>query len=140
MMLEEVLRYLRNWFVLPSGVHAGRFVVERGGLTLPFLQDGQYFRVAGSVLNDGVYQYPAEDMADEAFDGTVWALAVPKAVLELAEEIAAWQEQNGGAAASPYQSESFGGYTYTKAAGPVTGEAATWQNAFAGRLSQWRKL
>ena len=55
-MLEQVLRHLNNWFVVD--VHDGSFVVDGGGITLPFLQDGQYFRVVGSVFNDGVYQYP----------------------------------------------------------------------------------
>lgn len=134
-MLGEVLGYLRNWFLLPGGVHTGRFNVEGGGLTLPFLREGRYFRVIGSVFNDGVYQYPAKALTDETFDGAVWALAVPGAVLELAEEIAAWQAENGKKAQGPYQSESFGGYTYTKAAGPVD-----WQGVFAGRLEPWRKL
>lgn len=55
--------------------------MQDGGITLPFLQEGQYFRVVGSVFNDGLYQYPTKDMIDEIFDGAVWALAVPKAVL-----------------------------------------------------------
>ena len=84
-MLEEVLQHLNNWFLVPDGIHSGEFTVQDGGITLPFLQTGQYFRVVGSIFNDGLYQYPEQDMTDETFNGTVWALAVPKAVITLAD-------------------------------------------------------
>lgn len=138
-MLEQVLRHLNNWFLVD--IHEGTFTVENGSIALPFLQNGQYFRVCGSVFNDGLHQYPATDLTDETFTGTVWALAVPKAVVSLAEDIAAWQEKNGEAVASPYQSESFGGYSYTKrSAGSDSGTLNGWQDAFRGRLNDWRKL
>ena len=69
----------------------------------------------------------------------VWALAIPRSVLKITNEIDAWQQKNGAAAASPYQSESFGGYSYSMRA--QSGESgAGWKDAFAGRLSDWRKL
>lgn len=139
-MLEQVLSYLRNWFVVPDGIHSGTFTVEGGSLRLPFLQSGQYFRICGSVFNDGVYQYPITYLAPETFDGAVWALAIPNAVLDISEEIDAWEKENGATAIRPYQSESFGGYSYTKAADSETGGAVTWESAFRSRLSQWRKI
>ncbi len=139
-MLEEVLGYLKNWFLVPDGIHSENFTVENGGITLPFLQEGQYFRVCGSVFNDGLYQYPATGMQPESFNGTVWALAIPKAVIAIADEIAAWQEKNGAAVQGPYASESFGGYSYTKATDATTGGAMTWESAFRNRLSRWRKI
>lgn len=132
-MLEQVLRHLNNWFLVD--IHEGTFTVENGSITLPFLQTNQYFRICGSVFNDGLHLYPAVDLTDETFTGTVWVLAVPKAVVALAEDIAAWEEKNGEAVASPYQSESFGGYSYTKRSA-LNG----WQGAFKGRLNDWRKL
>ena len=138
-MLEQVLRHLNNWFLVE--IHEGKFTVENGSITLPFLLDNQYFRICGSVFNDGLHKYPAVDLTDETFTGTVWALAVPKAVVSLAEDIAAWEEKNGEAVASPYQSESFGGYSYTKrSAGSDSGTLNGWQDAFRGRLNDWRKL
>ena len=138
-MLEQVLRHLNNWFLVD--IHEGTFTVENGGIALPFLQNGQYFRICGSVFNDGLHQYPVIDLTDETFTGTVWALAVPKAVVTLSTDIAAWQEKNGEAVASPYQSESFGGYSYTKrSAGSDSGTLNGWQDAFRGRLNDWRKL
>lgn len=139
-MLEQVLMHLKNWFLVPGGIHEGTYTIEDGGITLPFLESGQYFRICGSVFNDGLYKYPVSDLKAETFEGTVWALAVPQAVIELAEEIEAWQKKNGDASVSPYQSESFGGYQYSKATDSASGGAVTWQTAFRSRLSAWRKL
>ena len=135
-MLAKLLAELNNWFIVPDGIHHDIFTVEGGALALPFLQDGQYFRVLGSVFNDGLYQYPFADLTDETFEGTVWALAVPKAVVELSDSIAAWQEQNGSH--GPYTSESFDGYSYTKAT-TSKGKPLTWHEAFASDMKEWRK-
>lgn len=139
-MLEQILRHLNNWFLVD--IHEGAFTVENGSIALPFLQSGQYFRIVGSVFNDGLHQYPASDLTDETFSGAVWALAVPKAVVDLSAEIAAWQEKHGDAVLSPFTSESFGGYSYTKASGGNAGTSAVtgWQDAFRNRLNEWRKL
>lgn len=139
-MLEQVLMHLKNWFLVPGGIHEGTYTIEDGGIALPFLANGQYFRICGSVFNDGLYQYPATDLKAETFEGTVWALAVPQAVIELATEIEAWQKKNGDASVSPYQSESFGGYSYSKATDSASGGAVTWKTAFRSRLNAWRKL
>ena len=136
-MLETVLQNLNNWFLVPDGVHAGEFTVQGGQLTLPFLQTGQYFRVVGSVFNDGLHQYPVAALTDETFTGSVWALAVPKAVIELAEEIDAWQTKNGDP--GPFTSESFGGYSYSKATN-ASGMAVGWQDVFKSRLNDWRRI
>ena len=139
-MIEQVLMNIRNWFPVKGGIHSGTFTIKDGGITLPFLADGQYFRICGSVFNDGLHQYPATDLADEEFSGTIWELAIPPAVVELADEIGAWQEKNGEASASPYQSESFGGYSYSKATDSASGGAVTWQSVFKRQLSAWRKI
>ena len=139
-MLEQVLMHLKNWFLVPGGIHEGTYTIEDGGIALPFLANGQYFRIFGSVFNDGLHQYPAGDLKTETFDGTVWALDVPQAVIDLALEIEAWQKKNGEAASGIYQSESFGGYSYSKATDSASGGAVTWQSAFRSRLDAWRKL
>ena len=139
-MLEQVLMHLKNWFLVPGGIHEGTYTIEDGGIALPFLANGQYFRIFGSVFNDGLHQYPASDLKAETFEGTVWALSVPQAVIELAEEMDAWQKKNGDASVSPYQAESFGGYSYSKATDSASGGAVTWQTAFRSRLNAWRKL
>ena len=136
-MLEQVLMHLKNWFLVPGGIHEGTYTIEDGSIALPFLLDGQYFRIVGSVFNDGLHQYP-ESLIDETFTGSVWALAVPKSVIDLAADISAWQEKNGDA--GPYASESFGGYSYTRSTDAKTGGPVTWQSVFSARLSKWRKI
>ena len=144
-MLGEVLHSLNNWFEVPNKRLTGFFQVEGGALTLPdgWLLEGQYFLVSGSVMNDGLHQWPAE-LNDEEFFGEVKALAVPRAVIDLAARVEEWQAKYGKAAESPYQSESFGGYSYTKASGGGSQNGSqggyTWQSAFRSELNRWRKL
>ena len=107
----------------------------RHTLALDFLAQGQYFRICGSRMNDGVYAYPPEDLADETFDGVIWEMRPPRAFLALAAEIEAWQAKYGEASAEPYRSERFGDYGYALKDG-VRG----WQGAFGARLNEWRKL
>ena len=104
-MLEQVLMNIRRWFPVKGGIHSGTFTIKDGGITLPFLADGQYFRICGSVFNDGLHQYNVLDLTDETFTGTIWALAIPKAVIDLANEIQKWQVKNEDALSSPYSSE-----------------------------------
>ena len=138
-MLENVLKEIHNWF--QREIIPGTYTIQDGRITLPFLLPGQYFRIVGSVFNDGLHRYgpDMEAMEDETFEGAVWALAVPKAVVELAGEIAAWQEKYKDTVDSPYTSESFGGYSYSKA-GSVDGSSGGWQAAFQSRLNPYRKL
>lgn len=139
-MLEQVLSEIHNWF--QQDIVPGTYTIQDGGVTLPFLRNGQYFRICGSVLNDGLHRYGPDmpPLEDETFTGAVWALAVPRAVVELAGEIAAWQEKYGEASMGPYSSESKADYSYSKAADPQTGGAVMWQSAFRSRLNPYRKL
>ena len=101
-MLEQVLMNIRNWFPVKGGIHSGTFTIKDGGITLPFLANGQYFRICGSVFNDGLHQYNVLDLTDETFTGTIWALAIPQPIIELANEIKEWQVKNSDALSSPY--------------------------------------
>lgn len=139
MILTEICAELRNWFVVPNGVHIQTYTISGGSIVpLDFLQEGQYFRIIGSVFNDGVHQYPAADLTDEVFYGAVWAMALPPDLIALSAEIEEYNKSDAGKA-SPYTSESFGGYSYTKAT-DANGAPISWQKAFASRLNRWRKL
>ena len=136
-MLEAMLTHLNNWFPAKNGKHAGAFVIASGVLSPDIgLVSGQYYRIRGSVFNDGLHRVDGgEALTDEAFDGEVWALAIPKAAQKLAEEIAAWRESNPE---TDKTSESFGGYSYSRGQS-ATGGVGGWQAAFAGRLNAWRR-
>lgn len=142
-MLTELCQELRNWFDRER--HTGTFEISGGNIVCDFLQEGQYFRLIGSIFSDGVHKYPAADLPSEAFTGAVWALAIPAPVVTLSEEIDTWRakyEAPDSAALSPFQSESFGGYSYAKGASGSNGNTSgvSWQNAFAARLNKWRKI
>lgn len=147
-MLEEVLRYINNRFDrdahgIAYGIKDGTFAVEDGALEIAGLLEGQYFWVEGSLLNDGLHLYPASDMRDETFDGRIVFLGIPDAVASIAAEIESWNAENSDAVDSPLQSESFGGYSYTKASGNSQGNempSAAWQLHFGARLRPYRKL
>ena len=138
-MLTEICAELRNWFVVPNGVHIQTYTISGGSIApLDFLQEGQYFRIVGSVFNDGVYQYPATSLTDEVFEGAVWAMAVPPTLIALTAEIDEYNKSDAGKP-SPFTSESFGVYAYTKAT-DASGAPIGWQKAFASRLNKWRRL
>lgn len=141
-MLTEVCAEIRNYFLThrENDIHSGTFTISGGSLELDYLLDGQYFRIVGSVLNDGVHQYPATDLRDETFEGSVWAMSVPRSVVELAEEIEGWIASNNKALSSPYTSESFAGYSYSKASGRNGSAGYSWQDQFATRLNAYRRL
>ena len=138
-MLTEICAELRNYFEVPNGRHFGKFTISGGSIApLDFLREGQYFRIIGSVFNDGVHQYPVVDLTDEVFEGAVWSMAVPPAVIDLAAEIEEYNKSAGKP--SVYTSESYpNGYSYTRAT-DANGAPLSWQKAFSSRLSKWRKL
>lgn len=144
MKLTELCQELKNWFVREK--YIGTFTITNGAIIVPdgSLQDGQFFRVIGSVFNDGVHQYPATDLTDEEFKGAIWTMAVPPAVIDLSERISEWIDKYGEVVSSPYSSESFGGYSYTKASsgrGNAESDAGpSWQSTFANELNRWRKI
>lgn len=139
-MLTEICAELRNWFVVQGGKHIGTYTVSGGSIMpLDFLQDGQYFRIIGSVFNDGVHKYPASNLTDEVFDGAVWAMAIPATVLSLASEIDDYCKSDT-AKITGFASESFGGYSYSKFTDGNGGDGSLWQNAFKMKLKQWRKM
>ena len=139
-MLTDICASIRNYFCQDSDKHFGRFTISGGSIApLDFLQEGQYFRIIGSVFNDGVYQYPATSLTDEVFEGAVWAMALPPSIIALSAEIEEYNKSDAGKP-SPYASESFGGYSYQKFTDGNGGDGSRWQKAFASRLAKWRKL
>ena len=147
-MLTEICAEIRNYFSLKEDRIFGDFAVVNGAITPPLsLEDNQYYRIVGSVFNDGVHRKDDELIDEGTFSGAIWKMRVPQALLELSDEIEAWQAENGNvksANMSPYISESFGGYSYSKGAGAYVSNAGstavTWQEMFAKRLKPYRKI
>ena len=155
MDITEVCMECRNFFqpVSKKGdlsfIHSGEFSIENHTVApLDFIAVGQYFRIVGSAMNDGVYCNTVEglaDLTDETFTGSIWEMSVPRAFLAVCADIAAWRTVNEAADSanmSPYTSESFAGYSYSKgsAASAGGGASVTWQAQFKTRLNAWRRL
>lgn len=132
MTLTDLCQECKNWFEIEK--HFDTFNVENGSVDLDFLDEGQYFRIIGSKFNDGVHEYRTVALRDETFNGAIWALAIPQAFLDLVDKINEYESKNAKVIDSPYQSESFGGYSYSK------GSDTNWKRHFADDLNRWRKV
>lgn len=147
-MLTEICAEIKNYFSMKDDKLIGDFAVVDGAITPELsLAEDQYYRIIGSVFNDGVHKSGDELIDEGVFHGAVWKMRVPQAVLDLSNDIAAWQTENGSvqsANMSPFTSESFGGYSYSKSSGGSSesgagASAVTWQTMFAKRLDPYRR-
>ena len=150
-MLNEICAEIKNYFTFEADKHFGDWEIRDGIITPSFDIPTDYIRIVGSHKNDGVHKYTLQNgwgLEDEGkFHGAIWVMSVPKDFEALAAEIAAWQTKNGSAdsvAMGPYQSESFGGYSYSKSSGgSSSGSGAsvpTWQSTYAKRLNIYRRI
>ena len=165
-MLTEICNYLKNWFNYKQPQYYGDFTIKNGTINVKTsvkkivfsedmgeiytkvksmdIKDGQYFRIIGSIFNDGVHTLD-EKLTDEDFEGSVWLMAIPVDVQNAATDIKSWQDKYGGVDSdnmSPFQSESFGGYSYSKGGTSRNSASSvpTWQSIFADRLARYKKL
>lgn len=152
-MLNELCAELRNYFlrdyVNPEQyIHYGSFSVQDGAIQdLPFLKNGQFYRIVGSTFNDGVHKYSvnhrgaedSETLIDEEFEGAIWEMFVPKEVVDLSAEIQEWISKNADAINSPYQSESTPVYSRTYKQGSGASGSYGWRDAFGERLKEYRR-
>lgn len=149
-MLSEICAEIKNYFTFAPDMHIGDFSIVDGAIVPSFDIPTDYIRIVGSHKNDGVHKRDTNgfSLVDEGeFHGAVWVMSPPADFIALAAEIEAWQAKNGGLdsqAMSPFNSESFGGYSYSKsgsgsASGSASG-AASWVAAFNGRLNIYRRI
>lgn len=145
-MIGEICAEIKNFFTYEEDRHIGDFEISDGQVSpvLDFKTD--YIRIVGSRLNDGVHKVSEMNLKDEKFHGAIWIMSIPEDFLALVSEIEAWKEKYGGVdsqAMSPFQSESFGGYSYSKASGGNTesggSSVPTWKSTFASRLNIYRR-
>lgn len=139
-MINEICADIRNYFTYDEDKHIGDFSIVNGVIVPSLDLKTDYIRIVGSRKNDGVHRLSDFDLIDEGtFHGAVWDMSVPKDFLELVDEIEKWQDSFGkydSPANSPYTSESFGGYSYSKNG---VGESS-WQNVYAQRLKMYRRI
>lgn len=147
-MIGEICAEIKNYFTYEDDKYIGDFVISSGQISPVIDFPTDYIRIIGSRLNDGVHKKKdgVFQLIDESFHGAIWIMSPTADFLALIEEIEAWQTANGSvnsAAMSPFQSESFGGYSYSKASGGSSDSGAssvpTWQATYASRLNQYRR-
>ena len=104
-------------------------------------KEGFWIVSTDAVFNDGVHKNDDSlKLTDEIFIGEVRLMAIPKDVIELSNKIDAWMEKYSDMVDSPYTSESFGEYSYSKASGSKDSSNPTWQSVFKNELLRWKKI
>lgn len=144
-MLDDVCAEIKNWFTYANDKYIGDYSVADGTISpLVDFKDTKYFRIIGSRKNNGVHKITDTLVDEREFHGAIWLMSPPKDFLDLVAEIEAWQAKYSEAVTSPYQSESFGGYSYAKASGGNGGTGSsivpTWKDIFCSRLNRWRRI
>jgi hypothetical protein len=150
-MLTELCKEVNNYFCKEKDIIHGKFSVVDGKLTPPVdLLDDQYFRITESVFNDGVYKNTEElQLKDEPeFSGAIWKMKVEKEFEDLAKRISEWRLKNESLDSenmSPFQSESFFEYSYSKGSSGGSkngagGTAVNWRTQFAKDLEPYRRI
>lgn len=160
-MLTEICEHLHNFFDKATDPYSGMesgltvcygeyadrneddFTISTGGVISPLpstLIAGQYIRIVGSKFNDGIYLLSGTlantTLVNETFHGVIYGLSIPRDLVALDTEITAWVAANP---ASLFTSESFGGWSGTRATGSG-GAPLTWERVYAARLNRWRKI
>lgn len=120
-MLTEICANLKNYFDYER--HIGKIEIADGVITCngERIETGQHFALFRDNFALGVYK-AGDALPDKTFDGAVWLMDIPQAVLAADTWAEEWNAKNGTAAANgPFQSESFGGYSYTKGSSTTGG-------------------
>lgn len=145
-MLTEICAYLKNYFEYEK--YIGNVVISSGTITVDgksiALEEGQYFALFRDKFVLGVFKQ-GDTLTDKTFDGAIWLMDVPVGVVNADKWAEDWKAKNGGvdsAANSPFQSESFGGYSYSKGSGKdgKIGGSVFDQAGFLGMIAPYRKL
>lgn len=147
-MIGEICAEIKNYFVYEGDRYIGDWVIFNGVISPVLELPTDYIRIQGSRLNDGVHKVSEMQLIDEAFHGAISIMSPPSHFLSLCDEIAEWQAKNGvvdSANMSPFSSESFGGYSYSKGtlssvSSSIGQIVPTWKNVFASRLKQYRRI
>lgn len=143
MILDEICFELKNYFSLHKDRIIGDFSVANGKVVPPLsLLDNQYYRIVGSVFNDGIHRKDDLLIDEPTFHGAVWLMRIPQDILDLADDIEKWMDENAKIIDSPYMSESFGGYNYSKGSNYDGTHGLSWKNQsnFSHRLNKYRRI
>lgn len=142
-MIEQVMRVCNNWFARfremgTYTISANKMIIKGRYLA------GQYIRIIGSGLNDGVYKIKSvnnktletvDTLQDETFEGNIVCLYPPGAFINLVNEISEYEIKNPIRGVA---SESVPNYSVTYNKG-IDGNQG-WQSIYAPKLKGWTLL
>lgn len=143
MMLNEICAEIKNYFVKPEDILVGDYSIQNGSIVPSVsIANGQYFRIVGSIFNDGIHLYNDNLIDEPEFHGAIWLMRVPQDIIQLAEDIEVWKTKYTDVISSPYMSESFGGYSYSKGSGSDGTIGVNWKNQadFVARMKPYRRI
>ena len=107
---------------------------------------GQYIKIEGSILNDGVYKIESMNnnkinitgLQDEVFEGCIYGLAVPKGFIDLSGKIKQFID-DPKAKITNVTSESFNNYSYSRGT-KQNGANITWNDIFINDINSYKCL
>lgn len=141
MTLEEYCANLKNYFLSDSDkdIYIGVYSIKNNMIDVDkFISENQYFRIVGSKFNDGVYKYTKDlELIDETFKGAIWAMSVPPHFISAVEEANKYLLEHPNAMA--LQSESFGGYSYTRGSDSGNG-FGYFPSSISEKLNRYRRV
>lgn len=146
-MLDEICSEIRNYFTYKNDIIIGNYAIIDGQITPSITIPSDYIRIVGSRKNNGVHKVADMELKDEPeFHGAIWFMNPPDEFLKVVDEIEKWMAKNGevdSSAMSPFNSESFGGYSYSKGTsttGSGGSAGADWRSVYSSRLKQYRRI
>lgn len=150
-MLNAVLKYLNNYFSEDTEpVTYDLTFIADGTISADFSEStiisGQYVRICGTKLNDGVYKVTAKDDSSltiaETYDfkilteaeitGTVQVLDIPRDLIAVIDDVTTYDATSTDGIAS----ESQGARSITYAGDGGSG----WKGIFQSKLSTYRRV
>jgi len=141
--LESLMKECNNYFY--RWKETNTFTIENGTIEVEgtYLV-GQYIKLTGSIMNDGVYK--AETVVDntitilglinEVFYGIIYGLAIPKEFISLSDRV---EEYNIKNVISNKSSEGFNNYSVGYATNG-NGKPMQWQDIFKADIDTYRQI
>lgn len=143
--IEVLMQECNNYFY--KTYESNTFAISNGVITTQgkYLV-GQYIKIEGSILNDGVYKVESMDsnkinikeLQDEVFEGCIFGLSVPKGFIDLSTKIQEFLD-NPKAKPTDISSESFNNYSWSKGK-KTNGANITWNDVFRDDVYSYRQL
>ena len=142
--ITRMCPFLHNFFTDKDHIFYNTYTICDNILSTNFINTGQYFRITGSSLNNGVYCNIPDDLKrlhNETFTGAIWLMDVPEDFVRLCEEVERFNAKIAELSGNfqGYSSESWGGYSYTL---PTSAPSfmQDWQYKLKQAMSCYRKI